>query len=127
MKKSNIIRKYDSKNRLVYELVDNTNEIIIKYDENNNITYKKDWNIKSGEIWIEFIAEYDSKNNLIHYNDSENMNEYWIEYDEQNRIKSKKWNTGEASIYEYDEKGKLKYQLNENGIIEIEYTNEYED
>lgn len=126
MKKLNIIRKYDKNNRLIYELKD-VNELILKYDENGNEVYQKDWNIKSGEIWTEYIKEYDQNGNLIHFKDFENNNEYWIEYDEYNRIKCQKWNTGEASIYEYDEKGKIKRQLNENGITEIEYTNTYID
>lgn len=122
--KLNIKRKYDDKNRLIYELVD-TNEKITKYDENNNIIYHKDWNIKSGEIWVEYIQEFDERNNLIHYKDSENMLENWFEYDNKNRIITQRFFNGEAIIYEYDKNNNVIRELNEKGEVEIEYTNIY--
>ena len=122
--KLNIERRYDQKNRLIYELA-GTTEKITKYDENYNIIYHKDWNIKSGEIWVEYIREFDEKNNLIHFKDFENMTEYWLDYDNKNRMIAQRFSNGEATIYEYDENDNIIRELNEKGEVEIEYTNIY--
>lgn len=124
MKPLNIRRKYDNNNRLIYELKDNS-ETIIKYDEKGNTVYEKEWDIESGEIWVEYYKFYNDVGNLIHFKDVENMNEYWIEYNDQNKPICQKWSTGEAIIFEYDEKGNVIRTLNENGIIEAEFINDY--
>lgn len=59
-------RIYDSKNRLIYELHNNTEETIFKYDDKGNLIYGKNWDLRTKCIGYEYSQEFDSNGNLIH-------------------------------------------------------------
>lgn len=117
-------RIYNKDNKLIYELCDNE-ETIIKYDDKGNEIYAKNWNIKTKDIWYERFTEYDNNSNLIHFNDIANNNEYFRKYDENNRCILTSYPNGEYIKFEYDSKGNLIKDIDDNGNITI-YENKYD-
>ena len=117
-------RYYDKYNRLIREILD-TEETIIKYDDRNNIIYKKNWNIKSGEIWYEYYQSFDDHNRMIYFKDTENGQEFSVKYNSNVYIEEKQFSNGEYIKYIYDEENNVILEISNEDTIE--FINIYED
>ena len=134
------IKKYNDKNKLVYEKT-LFHECIFEYDENGNEIYCE--NLMSGyKRWSEYNNfgklthyintycnetwnEYVENGNLIHTKSSSGTKfESWMEYDKNNNMIHIKYKDGHENFWKYDEQNRLIFYKEYTGL---EYHYEYSE
>ena len=98
------------------------NEEIKEYDNRNNLIHYK--NSDGDEYWY----EYDENNNEIHFKDSDGY-EYWREYDKNNNLIHYKNTKGLERFYKYLDNRKIEIskqefeQIKRNKVINSYFKN----